>query len=255
MLEELCDAMGACETALGRNISNKAPLFKHKVMELCAPLVEIQENSQTEAEVKSVCSLSHAAVHSYLVKNPRILFTSANNGELREENLLITSKTLASICLKYLSQPCYGQLLEKKGDAFITKDKQDINDHHLLTYAAKYWSVHLEGVAPTDGWYDQVADFVKSRQFLTVLQVQSLMVEGKRNLTTLFNHLSRIIFSLDLAHWLTCLRHQVNLQCGSVESLEWASKGSFPVGFLNITLTVVSCLTNIPNLLVNGGMY
>ncbi|KUJ10194.1 uncharacterized protein LY89DRAFT_627632 [Mollisia scopiformis] len=178
LLEELCEAVGACETDHGRNISKSAPLFRHKVLELCAPLVEIQEVKEAEDKIKYVCSLSHAAVHSFLLKNPRILSKSSTR-RVDDETLLITSQTLASVCLVYLSQPCYGRLLEKKDDTFVTKDGQDIEQHHLISYAAKYWSMHLDDVHPTEHWANLVSAFVKSRHFLTLLQVQSLMVEGQ----------------------------------------------------------------------------
>jgi len=178
LLEELCDAMGACDTSHGRNISKKAPLFKSTVLKLCAPLVEVQEIQESEEDTKNVCSLSHSAVHSFLIKNPRILTKSISNGQVEDEKLLITPQTLASICLIYLSQPCYERVLERKDNQFLTKDGKDIDSHHLLSYAAKYWSLHLDDLSHGEDWCDLVAEFVRSRQFLTMLQVQSLMVEG-----------------------------------------------------------------------------
>jgi hypothetical protein len=179
-VEELCDAMGACDTAQGRNISKKAPLFKSKILELCSPLVEVQEIPETEGGLKAVCSLSHSAVQSFLLKNPRILSRSTSNSQVEDDKLSIAPQILGNICLTYLSQPCYGQLLERRGEKFVSKDGQDITQHHLLSYGAKYWSVHLDDIPPGDDWCDRVADFVRSRQFLTLLQVQSLMVEGTR---------------------------------------------------------------------------
>lgn len=184
LLEELCDALGACETDRGQNINKKAILFKNKVLELCSPLVEVQEASdEGDTITTNVCSLSHSAVYAFLQKNPNILCQSTTcHRQTQEGDLSITARTLAMICLTYLSQPRYKQLLERNGKTFKTTDGQDIERHHLLTYAAKYWTIHLDDLEPSDDLCHQIAEFVKSRQFLTVLQVQSLFVEGMINL-------------------------------------------------------------------------
>jgi hypothetical protein len=174
LLEELCEAVGACETISGQNISRDAPLFRTKVLELCAPLVEIQETDENS----TVCLLSHAAVRTFLLKKPSILCHGIEHSEESAEDFTITPKTFANLCLKYLSQPCFKYPLEKKEQAFQTKDGRDINSFHLLTYVAKYWSTHLDNVNPEEGWCYHVANFLKSRQFLTMLQIQSLLVEG-----------------------------------------------------------------------------
>jgi len=176
-LQELCEAVGMCSTEHGKNMSNRKTLFKDKVLELCAPLVEVREENQDGS--RNVCSLTHLSVRNYLVKKRNIL-----QGEDPCSKCLITSAEIAEICLKYLSQPRYRRLLIKKDDTFYTSTGdselgEDIHSHQLLGYAAKYWDKHLDEVAGTQDRCDKVQQFVMSRQFLTCLQVQSLLVEGK----------------------------------------------------------------------------
>ncbi|OCL03472.1 hypothetical protein AOQ84DRAFT_433927 [Glonium stellatum] len=178
-LQELCEAVGVCSTEYGKNMNNRKTLFKEKVLELCAPLVEVREEKQNKH--RNVCSLTHSSVRNYLVKKRDILQDDGLSG-----NFSITSAEIADVCLKYLSQPRYRRLLIKKDDTFYTnigdsEPGEDIHSHQLLGYAAKYWDKHLDEVAGTPDRCDKVQQFVISRQFLTCLQVQSLLVEGQFN--------------------------------------------------------------------------
>lgn len=52
-------------------------------------------------------------------------------------------------------------------------------EHHLLSYAAKYWDKHLDDVPFSQEMSDKVERFITSPHFQTCLQVQSLFIEGK----------------------------------------------------------------------------
>ncbi|OCK82019.1 hypothetical protein K432DRAFT_433750 [Lepidopterella palustris CBS 459.81] len=175
-LKELCEAVGMCSTDHGKNLSKKRTLFKDMVLELCAPLVEVREVENDES--RNVCSLTHGSVRSYLIKKRSILQESSANSDCS-----ISNTELADICLKYLSQPRYRRLLSKKDDTFYTTTSdelgEDIRDHQLLGYAAKFWDRHLDEVQATPERFEKVHQFIISRQFLTALQVQSLLVEGQ----------------------------------------------------------------------------
>lgn len=85
---------------------------------------------------------------------------------------------MANICLKYLLQPRYRRLLTKKGETFVDLGGEDIMDHHLLSYAAKYWDKHMDDVTYSSDFCQKVSRYITSTQFYTLLQVQSLFVEG-----------------------------------------------------------------------------
>lgn len=87
---------------------------------------------------------------------------------------------MATACLNYLFQARYCKLLSKKPPScFRTySPATDVRDHHFLQYCAKYWYRHLDNITPTGAELKKVVAFVKSPQFVTALQVQSLFVDG-----------------------------------------------------------------------------
>ena len=178
-LEELCEAIAVLNTADGQNIDKSQRLFKNKVLKLCEPLLQVQE-TQNERGMFLTCKFCHASVRNFLLKNT-LLYTNAVDSTAYS----ISSETMAEICLRYLSQPCYQRLLTCKGDSFIDCSGEDILGHNLLAYAAKYWDRHFDGLRPSEEKCNRVVDFLKSPQFQTCLQVQSLLVEGMINTTNI----------------------------------------------------------------------
>jgi hypothetical protein len=108
------------------------------------------------------------------MKHTQILKTEAD-----PTILSITSDAMADVCLRYLAQPCYQCPLKKFGDTFMNFAGEDIMEHHLLSYAAKYWDKHLDDVLYTPQLCQKVTRFIMSPQFQTCLQVQSLFVGGR----------------------------------------------------------------------------
>ena len=159
----------------GENIDRSHKLFKNRLSKLCEPLVQVQE-IQSEHRAYTTCTLTHSSVHEFLKSKPGVLSATPGLDACR-----IESKILASICLKYLSQPRYGKLLRKREDTFIDMNDEDFMDQHLLPYAAKYWDKHLDDVPFSQEMCDRVETFVTSPQFQTCLQVQSLVIEGTRS--------------------------------------------------------------------------
>lgn len=169
-LEELCEAVGISNMEYNEDMSHRQKLFQSRVIDLCAPLVETETVGP-----RIVCTLSHSSVRNYLLKNPQILSTNVGGNS---QKYTISNKELAAACLKYLLQPRYQQLLVKSGDSFETSSGEDIFEHHLLNYAAKYWDKHLDDVDYSQEWCDRVYGFLTSPQFRTCIQVQSLLIEG-----------------------------------------------------------------------------
>ena len=142
---------------------------------MCEPLIQVQD-IRIEQRIFTTCTLTHSSVHEFLKSRPQILSATQ---DLDAYN--IESKVLDNICLKYLSQPRYEKLLCKRDDTFIDSNDEDFMEHHLLSYAAKYWDKHLDDVPFSQDMCDRVEAFVTSSQFQTCLQVQSLVIEGMQS--------------------------------------------------------------------------
>ena len=169
-------------TGSGENINRSQKLFKSRLSKLCEPLVQVQD-IRAEQRVYTTCTLTHSSVYEYLKSIPEILSVTPGLDACRIEN-----NVLASVCLKYLSQPRYRKLLRKREDTFIDLNDEDFMEQHLLPYAAKYWDKHLDEVPFSQEICDRVEAFLNSPQFQTCLQVQSLVIEGRQSPKPLNTH-------------------------------------------------------------------
>lgn len=171
-LDELCEATAAVQTEYGKDIDRSRKLFRRKVSSLCQPLVRVQDTETPHGTI-TTCTLSHATVRNFLIKKGQ-----GCDAVDDEKMFQITPDTLAAICLKYLMQSRFDTLLTKDKDTFKDNLDEDIDNHHLLPYAAKYWDKHLDVAKQWEAFCEPVESFVKSSQFFTCLQVQSLLVGG-----------------------------------------------------------------------------
>ncbi|KAM3069555.1 hypothetical protein ACMFMG_005658 [Clarireedia jacksonii] len=172
-LDELCESIAVLGTDDCSNVNRLERLRPNMVLKLCQPLVQIEDVVGAGSAVP-ICTLTHASVRKFLVKNPQILSTSESPAAC-----WITEEVMANVCLKYLWQPRYQRLLTKSEDTFKDHTGEDIMEHHLLSYAAKYWDKHLDNVPYTEKLCSRVKSFILSEQFYTCLQVQSLFVGGQ----------------------------------------------------------------------------
>jgi hypothetical protein len=144
---------------------------------LFAPLVEV--SSDCDVGDNRICRLYHSAVLDFLCKNTQVLSNSQTPG------LEIGPKVIADACLLYLFQPRYSRLLTKSLDSgqWFDLNNHPVAEQQFLTYSAKYWDKHLDrfqGARPlrvdSKDFQDRVMKFLKSLNFQTCLQVQSLWV-------------------------------------------------------------------------------
>ncbi|KAG5663417.1 hypothetical protein KAF25_001353 [Fusarium avenaceum] len=173
---ELREAMGEDELDL------------YRIQEQCAPFVHIETNSQATTS-QPICGIYHSSVRRFIEDNPDIVQSEA--GQDSDSDVTISRRILATATLDYLRQSRYRNLLrvkENEGSRSITtRDGSNIESHHLLVYSAKYWAKHvdelqdLEHARVKDEIYKEIDDFVKSKNFETCLQVQSLFVQGRFN--------------------------------------------------------------------------
>ncbi|QKX57422.1 uncharacterized protein TRUGW13939_04534 [Talaromyces rugulosus] len=172
-LDELCECIAMARGHSGCDIDEREKLYEDMVLELCQPLVRVHE-VQGQEETFEICTLTHGSVKTFLLKNPQILTHGPGSPAYA-----LTTDVMANICLKYLLQPRYQYLLTKKGETFVDLNDKDIMDHHLLSYAAKYWDKHLDSVEFSPQIYEKVLELITSPKFFTLLQIQSLLVEGQ----------------------------------------------------------------------------
>ena len=159
--------------APGQNVDKSQITFKSRIAKLCEPLIQIQDVSSAERR-NIICTLAHSSVREFLVNNPRVLSDTPG-----PKAYPVDSTVLATVCLNYLYQQRYSSLLRRNKDTFVDANEEDFMDHRLLSYAAKYWDKHLDGVSFSQDMCAKVEAFVTSSQFWTCLQVQSLVIEGQ----------------------------------------------------------------------------
>ncbi|PYI00733.1 hypothetical protein BO78DRAFT_434188 [Aspergillus sclerotiicarbonarius CBS 121057] len=173
-LDELCECTAMVQGREGQNIDRSQKILKKsKVLELCQPLVQVQETEGPDGKV-AICTLTHGSVKSFLLKNSEMLIHNSN-----PPAYALTNDVLANICQRYLLQPRYRQLLVQEGETFVDCDGDDILNHHLLSYAAKYWDKHLDNVDYSPDICQKASTFITSPQFYTLLQIQSLFIDGQ----------------------------------------------------------------------------
>ena len=165
-----------------KNLQAGSVPWKHAVEKLFSPLIETQKDPEDPQD--SFCGLFHNTVRSFLLDNTDIFHQESSN----EGTYLITEAALGTACLRYLGQEKYAQLLIKADGCWLTSSKENVKDHHLLTYSAKYWDRHLDGVKESSELGQLVQKFIQSINFPTSLQVQSLFVEGRFEIYTIRGH-------------------------------------------------------------------
>lgn len=155
-----------------RSLQNRNIPWRQAVEKVLAPLIETQEDPDNPGEF--FCYLFHSTVKDFLISNRGIF----QQEPLKSAVHAISELTIANACLLYLSQDRYSQILKKEAGHWVTNSKDNIRDHHLLTYAAKYWDKHLDDVNETPELRQHVEDFLISPNFMSTIQAQSLFVQS-----------------------------------------------------------------------------
>ncbi|KAL4784384.1 hypothetical protein BJX76DRAFT_367696 [Aspergillus varians] len=170
-VSELSDAIGLIRNP---NASSKAELDRRRprlklIQNLLSPLIVEEKGSYgTEKRYR----LFHSTVKEFVKDNPNILSESDEDAE----NVTISPLILAELCLQYLWQPRYSNLLEKVDGEWRTANGDSPDKDAFLRYSAKYWYYHLEDAPPSTSLAEKIATFLKSSNFQTLLQIQHLYV-------------------------------------------------------------------------------
>ena len=180
-LTELQEAIGMLSSLDMTSLKARSIPWRKAVEKLCAPLIEMQQDPENPLDC--FCYLFHGTVKDFLVSNPDVF-----QHEHRQANIavhLISEATIANACLAYLSQKKYAEILRKNQGQWTTSSGEDIINHHLLGYSAKYWDKHLDEVEESPELRCKVEEFLNSGNFQTTVQVQSLVVQSHFDLYTL----------------------------------------------------------------------
>ena len=171
-MTELREAIGIVSSDNPRSLQNRNVPWRQAVEKAFAPLIETQEDPENQGE--SFCYLFHSTVRDFLVRNQDIFRQESPVPAIHA----ISELTIANACLLYLSQDRYSQLLTSEAEQWITTSKDNIKDHHLLTYSAKYWDKHFDQVEETPKLRRRIEEFLTSPNFQSTIQLQSLFVQG-----------------------------------------------------------------------------
>jgi hypothetical protein len=168
---EVIEAVAMIRTAKNQNCK-KSYVDLRRILDSCLSLVRmIRTDSNSE---NWILRLSHSAVRNFLWKN------SDMNSELSGgTEPLVSSKIIRDCCFRYLFQPRYSMLLQKSSATkFWTYNNEEVSSHQLLSYAAKYWHLHFDDPSPDANDCAEVELFLRSTNFQTCIQIQSLFVIG-----------------------------------------------------------------------------
>jgi hypothetical protein len=168
---------------LGQSKNNKP--FPGAILRHCAPIVREQAETHQyggKQVTKRLYTLCHSSVKKVLIQNRNVL--EPDGRRVVDASLEISPRVFALSCFKYLLQPRYSELLrmvrKSEGVTFETACGSDIREHHLLTYAARFWSYHMEDLPYDADMGARIEGFLRSSHFFTTVQVQCLFFGGKR---------------------------------------------------------------------------
>ena len=182
-MKELREAIGLLHSPNPKYLDPDAIPFVESLQKF-APFIEVQGEWVDE----SICQLFHSTARDFLVRFPDALAAATETNRNSEDGLRIAAHRIADACLLYLSQHRYEEVLMKRGDVWYDAYNQPVlaETHSFLVYCAKYWDKHLDQVeeARRGNLRDRVALFIKSSNFRTCIQVQSLWVDSQFEVLT-----------------------------------------------------------------------
>ncbi|KAF4820561.1 Vegetative incompatibility protein HET-E-1 [Colletotrichum siamense] len=174
-LHELEEAMTLALSDPGKGLDpRKAPF---SLQQWFGPLIQIQHDPNGMSN--PLCRLCHSTVLDFLLENPEVL--RAGTSSQTSFDYGISASRVGDICLRYLSLERYSTPLElpvEECHASLSVLFDDVKKHAFLTYSAKYWDRHMEDLEPTQQRRKELHDFLRSSNFQTLLQVQSLSVSA-----------------------------------------------------------------------------
>ena len=172
-MSEIKEAIAMAEA--GSDLDRRREPHSQKLMTLCTPLIEFfryGKNCQVPNHIREEGGefrLTHSVVKKFLLRYKKKGTDSTFVGE----------DVIADRCLWYLLQPKYNKLLVKQDSrVFETANHEHVRNHKFLLYASKNWHFHFDDKEPNEENFNRVKSFLKSTNFITCLQIQSLYIIG-----------------------------------------------------------------------------
>ena len=178
-MTELREAIGIVSSENPKSLQNRNIPWRQAVEKVFAPLIETQKDPENPGDC--FCYLFHSTVRDFLISNQNIFQQESPPPAIHS----ISELTIANACLLYLSQDRYSQLLTRDAEQWFTSSQQNLKDHHLLTYSAKYWDKHFDHVEETPELRRRIEEFLTSSNFQSTIQLQSLFVQGHFDVYTM----------------------------------------------------------------------
>ena len=181
---ELWDALWALSNKGQHFFDPETKPYKDHVMEVFQPFIELvpipgHENptsNSKDPEHQHICRLIHSTVRDFFFTHRMIMCPTPSD----DRRVYICPETPFTACLTYLSQSRFTPLLKKQDDDWVDSSGTPVMEGRFLIYASKYWDKHLDSIADgkrQNALLPQVLTFVKSPNFWTVVQVQSIWVQ------------------------------------------------------------------------------
>ena len=178
-LTELLEAVGAVRLTAGQNL-RKSAIPSAEFVDRCEPLIKrtpLHENSDEE-----LVTITHSIAHRFLLSRSDLSIIDDADAVMtslpRENPPSLRISSIADACLNYLSQPRYSQLLKKRTASQFEVGEFEISQQKLLSYAAKFWSIHFELHEGSEELFQRIFQFIIAPNYVTAIQVQSLFVQG-----------------------------------------------------------------------------
>ena len=157
-------------SASGENLNTSKYVSLTAIRKECSRLVRFIQAEDSEGD--GTLELNHSAVFAFLREDSDIT-------EVASEERAVLPYLICDLCVKYLSQPRYSKLLTRRTHYdFTTWSGESFLTHQLILYTAKYWYRHCEERATSPDYHERLRQFIFSRNFYTLIQVQSLSIIG-----------------------------------------------------------------------------
>lgn len=162
---ELIEGIAMTRTSNGEDINKKRFLERAhaRIQTACRPFIRLVEPEKGE----SFFLLNHDSVRQFLLDNSE-----------NADDSLVDSSIIRDCCMKYLSQPKYARFLQICDEKVLTASGEDVSNHSLGMYCAKYWHEHFDNADQDAVLKQNVEEFLWSSNFATCMQMQSLYVLG-----------------------------------------------------------------------------
>jgi hypothetical protein len=170
LLSEIILGVAMVRTDADKDLNENKKPRKAKILESCMFLVRVIDREDDPND--GFLRLSHSAVQYFLLERSDLV--TGPDPEIS----LVDFRIMQECCIKYLMQPKYSSLLVSSGEGkFCTTSGEDVTNQSLSRYFAKYWH-HYFDMEELPERQELVERFLRSPNFLTCIQIQSIYVIG-----------------------------------------------------------------------------